>query len=253
MSLLYQNNFQSFAIGANPPYGALVSYSGAVSKIVADSIGLFGQTQSLQLTSTTRLAYPSSSSPGASFQQASVYQYIKIQAGIDEQGSILAFGNASSGGIVDFTLSGIRILADGTLGIVGDFSNTFAANTKVSDFSLLCEKWYLIRTDISFGTDLSNKLEVTCKVYVNGVVRASIPLTSTSISVASLPSTYWNYLKIGGSGLSINYGGLSIYDTIQADDFFPNPGTPSARVNQGVIELIKRRVLPASNTRIYEA
>lgn len=257
MSLLYQNNFQSYAAGTNPPYGDLVTYSGVIAdEVVADSAGLFGQTKSLSLAPTEFLSYPTVPfSGGPWYQQCTVYQSLKINQYQDEQGTLVQWRNAY-GAISDQALSGIRILTDGTIAIVAEFTSSFSPNSAVSDFSFLCEKWYLVRTDISFGTTVSGKLSViSCKVWVNGVVVVQIGLTATTISLTPFDSPYWNFMIFGGGGVGYKTGGISIYDAIPVDTFYPNPGTPKARINQGVIELIRRRTLPATsgNTRIYEA
>lgn len=255
MSLLYGNDFQSFSVGDDPPYGDLVRYTGVIDiKVVADSTGLFGQAKSISLPASNALAFPNPiyDGTGAFYQQSSVYQYIKLGNSTDVRGTLIAFGNAHNS-IFNNILCGVRILTDGTLGIVADFSSAFTVNTKVSDYSLLCEKWYLVRTDVEFGSALGFITVLSCKVYVNGVSVVNIGTTTTTLAVADFTHLYFNNFTLFGAGANIRMGGLWIYDDIQSSTFYPNPTTPSARLNQGVIELIKKKTLPLGNTRIYEA
>jgi len=56
MALLYQDDFQSYAVGDPPPYGDLVFLGGVVpASIIADPLGLFGQTKSLSLAANETL------------------------------------------------------------------------------------------------------------------------------------------------------------------------------------------------------
>lgn len=260
MGLIYQDNFQSYSLGANPPYGDLEFYAsgGVSSTVVADPAGLFGQTQSINLPADTTLILPAPvfDNTGPFYQQASVFQYIKLLNTTDVRGVLVTFANAHTnifGGQFVTVLSGVRILSDGTLAIVADLNGPFAPNTVVSDYSLLCSKWYLIRTDISFGSNLGNLQVLSCKVYVNGVVVVQCGITNTANALSEYSSLYFNDFQFLGAGQTLLMGGTSVYDTIQASNFYPNPATPSARLNQGIIELIKKRALPPSNTRIYEA
>ena len=256
MALLYGDNFQSYAAGTNPPYGSLVYFSGVTPIVIfADPAGLFGQSKSLFIPPNNFLALPDPiyDGTGAFYQQCSIYQYIKLNNTTDERGAIFTFSNAHGG--TNEAISGIRILSDGTLGIVGTFSSAFSPNSAVSDYSLLCNKWYLIRVDISFGSNAGFVEVLSCKVYINGVVVVQVSNIVTGIVLAHFTHLYFNNILFCGSGNGLNLGGLWVYDTIQSDTFFPNPGTPFARLNQGVIELIKKRAVRTggNNTRIYEA
>src|SRR5579859_6907352 len=158
MALLYGDNFQSYAVGATPPYGALVTYSGVLgSSIQADSAGLFGQTQSASFPSSEKLAFPNPVYDGSGpfYQQSTIYEYIKLNNYYDEQGEIISFNNAHIPGTFVDNLLGIRIMSDGTIAIVPHNVSAFSAAASVSDYSLLTKKWYLLRIDVTFGMNLT--------------------------------------------------------------------------------------------------
>jgi hypothetical protein len=264
MAILTDNNFQSYGIGAVPPFGDFAQASGSAvpSPISAIVGGVYGDTQAVSQPS---LEYPilpnitlAQAQAGVSYQtlgvpnysQFTVFQSVFITTGTNEGGDILAFFSDLNP-FVETGIAAIRVLPDGTIAIVCPAGSGFSLPSAVSDFSLLTNKWYTIQTNVRFYTGAGGLLAIDCQVAVSGQVVVSfngIGFEPGSRLVSTLPAVYANAIRILTLGAGSYLGRTTIYDTIQAIGAVPHPGSPVAFVSQGVIELIKSLSAPPALT-----
>jgi|ERR1019366_1937291 hypothetical protein len=248
MSVLIDDDFQSYSVGAIAPFGPYASGGSleargvVAANIVNTPVGVFGDVQSLNLPAVVCLQFPSATVPNTTpfYQQFSVYQAFNIDSanGVSENGVVMGFGNynqPSSGS----SLATLKILGDGTLALTNE-NQLFVYG--VSDFSLLVAQWYFFRIDISFSTLGNGNVGYTCTWYVDGIARLSATNVDTFIAASGFAHLYVNAIFLGGAGLGTFIGRTTVYDTIQAAGFYPHPGSPVAKVTQGVIELITSTV-----------
>lgn len=245
MAILIDDDFQSYTVGQGPPFGPYVSGGSlegigvVAATIVNTPLGVFGDVKSLNTPAINCLQFPNATTPNTApfYQQFTVYRAFNIafSNGVSENGIVMGFGNynqPSSGA----SLATLKILSDGSLAFTNENQGFFFA---VSDFSLLTAQWYFFRIDIAFSTLGNGNVGYTATWYVDGIARLSVTNNDTFIPASGFsPHLYVNAIFIGGVGGGCYNGRLTIYDTIQAPGFYPNPGTPVAKVTQGVIELI---------------
>lgn len=250
MAVLIDEDFQSYAVAAAPPYGpyasggSLVLTGVAIPRITATPVGVFGDTKSLDTPPFTCLQFPSNPTTNlqAYYQQFTVYQAFQIASsnGLSENGLVMAFCNYDQPVGASAAIATLKILGDGTLGFCNEGQTAFFA---VSDFSLLVGQWYFFRVDISFSILGSGHFAYTCTWYVDGIARLTATVDTGVASGGGFAGhAYCNALIFGGVGGGVYMGRLTVYDAIQAAGFYPHPGTPVARVTQGVIELITSTV-----------
>lgn len=249
MAVLIDDDFQSYTVGANPPFGPYASGGSLAAigvnpvTIVNTPVGVFGDVKSANVPAVRSLQFPSASVQNTApfYQQFSVFQAYQIGSanGTSENGTIFGFGNHNEP-FYQSALATLKILADGTLAFTDETGTTFFA---ISDFSLLIGQWYFFRVDISFGVLGNGHFSYTCTWYVDGIARLSITNIDTQIPSSGFsPFFYVNAIILGGAGGGSNIGRTTVYDTIQAAGFYPHPGSPVAKVTQGVIELITSTV-----------
>lgn len=248
MSILLDDDFQSYAVGANPPYGNLYTGNIVAPIIVNSPLGVYGDAKSVQMPSLNgALFWPcpplSINNSFPAYTEFMIIQAIFVQQdNASSLGPLLVF-NSYLNPFNGFSLAAIQLYADGTIGICGEFFSLGQIPEAISDFSLLQGKWYLIQTNIRFGAS-AGVVTIDAEVGVNGVSVVSFSgLTTTPIS--GLPATYVNAIQLGGAGGGMFMGRTTFYDTVQPMGTFPHPGTPESRVSQGVIELI---LSPTLNT-----
>ncbi len=269
MAILFDDDFQSYALAQTPPYAAstgkvVQAAESAVAAFIANTIpGIWGDAKSVNLASNSFLQFPelpnitlAQALAGVTYtslgvpvyNQFSVYQAVWVGTSINEQGSLIQFMSAANpfsgvGG------TAIRILPDGTLAIVCPNGSAFSLPLlgAVSERSLLTNQWNFIQTNIAFS-NVGGLVHLDCDVAVNGQIYVSFHGTTTQ-TVASLPAVYCNKVLLGGAGGSgIFLGRTTIYDTVQTIGNTPHPGVPNALVSQGVIELIKAPSAPPALT-----
>ena len=241
MSLLYDDDFQSYAVGAFPPYGNLFNIAIIAPKI-ANSVppgGVFGAAKYVNMASLPSLIWPTTTPSTAlpAYSEFSVFQHVLILGGqgSDEQGAILQF-NCNLSPFAGISLAALRVLSDGTLAFTAPQSSAFSPNQFVSNDSILVNAWYSIQTNVRFfaaGAFVGVDVEVA--INNKSVFAGSFVTTQT---VASLPALFVNNLIFGGLGGGCAYGRITVSDTILPIGADPHAGTPDVRVTQGAIELI---------------
>ncbi len=258
MAILADDDFQSYALGLNPPFTSYQNYNTAgVTEVVNTLTGIYGDAKSLAMrvagvqypilptiTLAQALAGDTYTSRGVpSYSETSVFWGLLIAAGgTDEQGSILLI-NYNVNPFAGNTLLTVEVLNDGTLSFVSP-----NARWAVSDFSLLSGTLYFLQLNVAFTTD-GGFIRVTASLAVDGLVVISGSF-KTAIGTGGFPSLYWNNIVFAGAGGGGGYIWRStIYDTQQAIGSVPHPGSPEARISEGVIEL----VLSPEEWRVYEA
>lgn len=249
MAILADDDFQSYPLGANPAY---VSYANAsvagFATIVNTPVGIFGDTKSLamgagavqypQLPSITLaqalagVTYANSGVPA--YQNLTLFFGHRISGtgGTDQFGFLLQLNNNINPYQGD-TILRLDVNADGTLSFVSP-----DGRWATSDFALLTDNWNFFQVNLAFSTS-GGFIAINATVAVNGQVVLSGTHTTNRVA-AAYPNLYINNLiwgPVGGGGGYL--ARTTIYDTIQSIGAMPHPGSPSAFVSQGVIELIK--------------
>lgn len=250
MALLYNDDFQSYAIGQIPPYANLQNASVAGTPIIVAG-GAYGDAQSLSMPANTGVTYPilpnitlAQALAGVTYASLGVPSYSGLSTSFylnlhnfpDLQGEIISVhsdANPFSGGAI----AAVRIMTDGSIAIVAPSTSAFATPQAISDFSLRPLAAYWFQVDMQFGGS-GSFMTATMTVTVNGISVVSSTWTTTQ-ALASLPVTYWNRVTFAGAGNGYTMGRLVIYDTPQTIPSWTSPGTPVALVDQGVIELVK--------------
>jgi hypothetical protein len=248
MPVLIDDDFQTYSVGANAPFGPYASGGslagiGVVAAVVVNTpVGVFGDVKSVKTPAVQCLQFPSASVQNTApyYQQFSVYQAFQIGSanGTSENGVVLSFQNLNQP-FSGAALATLKIFGDGTLAFTTENELYCYA---VSDFSLLIGQWYFFRIDISFSVLGSGNFGYTCTWYVDGIAQLSVTNNDTGIASAGFPYSYVNAIVMGGAGGGGYIGRTTVYSTIQAAGFYPHPGSPVARVTQGVIELMTSTV-----------
>lgn len=256
MALLYDENFQSYAIGAVPPYAnfqsaALIGH--LVSPVIAAGGG-YGDSKDLNLDPNAGVIYPilppnSAFAPGdtysslgvPAYSNLSISMYINQAVNADQQGQIItvhSFKNPNA----SQAIAAIRILTDGTIAITAPASSAFSPAQAVSDFALHTNTIYWLQANFSFGAS-GLYMTANITVAINGIPVVSSSWTTTEplvfIDTYGYSGNFWNGVSISGSSIGMDIGRVTIYNSLQAIPSYEHPGTPVALVDQGVIELIK--------------
>lgn len=249
MAILADDDFQSYPLGPNP---AFVSYQNASSAgsttVVNTPAGIYGDIQTLaieagavqfpQLPSITLaqalagVTYANSGVPTYTNMTLFFGTQIAGSGGTDEQGFLLQLNN-NVNPFQGSTVLRVDINTDGTVSLLSN-----GVRWATSDFSLLTDKWYWFQVNAAFSTS-GSFIAVNVTLAVNGQTILTGSQVTTA-NIGSFPSLYVNNIiwgPVGGGGGYLSR--TTIYDTIQSIGDVPHPGSPSAFVTQGVIELIK--------------
>ena len=241
MALLLDEDFQSYAIGQQPPYANLQAANPAAGKGSIQLGGPYGDPQSFAAGSTVGVTYPLL--PGGSYIPfVPVYTGLgasfafKINNTEDPQGEIITVNSSPNSSAVQH-VAAVRILTDGSVAIVSPAGSAFSVPQAISDYTLHTEVWYWMQVNMQFGSSGGN-LTADITVAINGIpIVSSSWNTNTPIGVFSVH--YWNNIDFKAGGQGYEFGRLTLYDTPQTIPSYTHPGSPEARVSQGVIELIK--------------
>lgn len=258
MGLLYDDNFQSYSIGQHPPYTDLQNATIAGAPFIQAGGG-YDDPQCLFSPSNEGVVYPilpfislPDAEAGVTYESLGVptYQalsasfYLKLFNTADPQGEIFTV-NSSPNPYAVTHIAAVRILTDGTIAIVATAGSAFAIPQAISDYALHTNATYWFQINMQFGTGGDGNMTAVMTVAVNG-----LPIVSsnwnTGFPVSALAVAYWNNVQFSGAGLGVQIGRLTIYDTPQTIPSYAHPGSPVARVNQGVIELIKSQIFGAT-------
>jgi hypothetical protein len=240
MAILYDEDFQSYALGQQPPYANFQNGTAAGKPfIVAD--GPYGDPQCLFCPANVGVTYPIL--PGGPYIPfVPVYTgfsasfAFKMSNTADPQGEIMTVNSSPNSTSVQH-VAAVRILTDGSIAIVAPAGSAFSVPQAISNYALHTETWYWMQVNMQFGSS-GGTLTADITVAINGIpIVSSSWNTGTLIGVFSVH--YWNNIQIGGGGDGYRIGRFTLYDTPQTIPSYAHPGSPEALVNQGVIELIK--------------
>jgi Putative Ig domain len=236
VSIVLDDDFQSYAIGQHTPYGLIEGIGVNPATIVAG--GIFSDSQSVSVPAVQTLEWPTTvHTPfDTYFQQATIICGLQITTlGVSSNGELWQLRASHADGIGDTAVLTLKVMADGCLAFTNE-NQLFVF--KISDFSLLSNQWYWLQINVSFSA-ISGTLVYTCDVAINGQVVLSVVDNNTFLPITNYPTAGFNYWINGGCGNGNLLARLTMYDTIQPIGTSPHPGaTPAARINQGLIELI---------------
>lgn len=232
MATLYDDNFQSYSVGAVPPFGNLKQSSGSCN--IQNAIpGPYSDTQNVNMPGAGNLLqFPNLPMPATFYSEFSVFMaWYQRPANIDFSGALMAFVS-SPNDFTGLTMINLVVNSDGTLAMNGESAGVVCCSAKAIKFS----EWNFLQANIAFSTNGGGFLVYTGEIGLNEESIASGTLASVRLS-ASLPGLYCDHIDFSILTVGGNMGRLTIYDTIQAIGTDPHPGTPSGRVSQGVIEV----------------
>jgi hypothetical protein len=233
--IVLDDDFQSYALGQFPPYGPIVKIG--VTNATINAGGIFGDTQAVGLPPFQCLQWPGAVHGPLDhyYQQASIIFGFQVTASdLSENGELIQLHANQNGGFDNAVLT-LKVLNDGTLAFTTENQlNIFA----VSDFSLLTNQWYWFQLDVAFAA-IAGDLVYTAQVSINGLTVLSVTNLHTGLFSTNYPTPGFNFWVLSGCGLGNALTRITMYDTIQPVGTAPHPGgTPAARLNQGLIELI---------------
>jgi hypothetical protein len=235
MGIVLDDDFQSYALGQNPPYGPIVKIGVTNAAIAAG--GIFGDTQSVALPAFQCLQWPGAAHSPLDhyYQQSTIIFGFQVTAADTSQNGELIQLHANQNGGFDNAVLTLKVMNDGTLAFTTENQlNIFA----ISDFSLLTNQWYWFQLNVAFAA-IAGALVYTAQVAINGQVVLSVTNLNTGLLSALYPTPGFNYWVLSGCGLGNALARITMYDAIQPVGTAPHPGgTPAARINQGLIELI---------------
>lgn len=236
MGLVLYEDFQSFSVGDPGPYGALTVAPGAIAVAISNTAGadgtqgpygkaryLFGQAGTVYFDDAT--------------SRANLSIFVAFRPpGLPDLGNLLELNTFVPGGFGQIQVFALTIAPDSTL-VPLYRANPIGAP---GDFVFSTGNWTYIQLNIAFaaiagpGTPFS----ITWDVWIDG--KADISGTFNSPGLGPNLGAV-DQIFFGGYGPGLNgcqFGEISIYDTIQAKPFFPNPGTSLARSTNQVIEVM---------------
>lgn len=223
MAAILDDDFQSYTIGDVLPLGSFTNAGAIIDTIVAG--GPSGTTKCFRLFGAAQYDHLTGIS-GFS-------QFIAVNA--SAASGVVAFVNGPNSFNQFHTLVSIRIEADGTVSIVdpdgkvkNSFDNTCPFNT-----------WNFFQINVTLTSEFNIPLgvftvNIDVVVALNGVSivgfsrLSSIPTANLMGSTAAV-----NIFQMNGDALFDAY----TLDGLQPIVTYPHPGTPTCRINQGVIEL----------------
>lgn len=220
------DDFQSYPIGTGLPFGAWTG-NGSV-QIVAG--GPDGTDRNLQVglgVAEYVRGYLSS------FSQ---FTALRLVGPLPFSGSSFSFANGPNGTGHTFTLMRIKIETDSTLSCYCDINGQLLGNS--GDFTVPFNTWNFIQTNVVFSDVLNVSVGVLCinivaHIAVNGVEVLSFNvLTDVPVGQLANGTSEVNQFELTGG----NFDAYTL-DTVQPIVTYPHPGTPSAIVNQGAIEI----------------
>ncbi len=242
MAIIIDDDFQSYTVGAVPPYGTLLrnTITGGFNTTIDNTVpGPFSDTQNVAMGPSKGLLWPVNNTftpPIPEYTEFTIisYNYI-LPVSNNEQGELFFFFSLQPNFFGKQVLA-IGVYSDGTIGIETPFGGSGQIPVKISDFSLLTGQSYKFQVNISFS-DVGGDVWANVEIAVNDISILSW-FGSTTFATTDLPATYINALGFMGNSGGSQLGRLTVYDTIQPIGTVPHPGTPEARVSQAVIELI---------------
>lgn len=251
MAIILDDDFQSYSVGATPPFGNLCQLISSVPVVENTEPGLFGDSKYLRMPAVQSLIWPiqTPSISLAAYTELSIFLGVRyLGTGTSQNGILFEFDcNLSTfvGNICGFIIIG----QDGTWGTSLDGS------VSVSNFSMLQQKWYWVQINVFWSAGTGGKLVMNTVIAVNGITVLTTSNQANSVLVSDLAALYVNNFRFGGLGGGSQVGRMTIYDHIQTIGFAPHAGSPIGKVSQGLIELIKQPgSTPSSGgSRIYEA
>ena len=214
MALLYDENFQSYALGQIPPYA---DFQKEGLNAIIRAGGGYGDTQDCGLDPNAGIVYPilppnSAFTPTLNtysklgvpaYTNFSISMYINQASNADQQGQFLTIqARRDANGGQD--LAAIRLLTDGTLAIVSPAGSAFSVPQAISDFSLHTNTVYWLQVNASFGAS-GGFMTANITVAVNGIPVVSFSWTTgeplSSIEPYGYSGNFWNTVKLSGAGI----------------------------------------------------
>lgn len=235
------DSFESYSIGATPPFGVWTSPAPAQCVITTGGMntGVGTSSRSLLITQGS-LIYDSNPSFHTS---ASVFMSFfadtnKIQSG--ESIPIFKFTNGPSGLGSFFDLMSVQMENDTTISCYHNLDligNSIDAQAKLRTWNFMQINLTVSNTVVSSST----QVHVVTEIGLNGTSILSKAF-DTGQQVSSLLGTTAQFNIFNPSSTLLQYDNIT-FDTLQAIMAHPHPGTPHARASQGVAEL---PLLPSS-------
>lgn len=242
---IYDDDFQSYSIGANVPFGSWKLFPSAfTAQIQAGGSGVPGTDRNLGIFLGSVILDPAVAGYQTSFTQ---FLAFKLSPGFTNGLQIMAFGNGPIGG-PSFTLLEIRVEVDSTITIVDSTGAAILANS--GDKWLQPNIWHFLQVNVTVSDILvgSTKfVQAAFELGLNGTSIISFTKTLTTVATALFTGTSAinQFILSGG-----NYGAYTLQGLVGVPTY-PHGGSPKARINQAAAEVNE---LPSSGkVRVIQA
>lgn len=220
MGIIYQDYFESYVLGQAPPYGNLKNVP--FTSCIINSGGVNG----------SKFAQGP-----VRYDDGNFYGSFTVQQAFNDAAPV--FGNPVLNALVLTTTGNtpglVRVMTepDGTLSVFT--GGTLLSGTRIGNsgnVSILHNKWFILQTNVVL-TDVSGTVHVAVDVALDGIVIISCS-ASTGVATASL-----------AAGATIRFVDLDTWTddftfaTLQPIPTYLNPGTPTIRNSQSIVEVAK--------------
>lgn len=231
MAIIYDDNFQSYAIGTNLPFGSWIG-SGNTAQIQSGGSIIPGTDRHFTLATANAEVNPT-----VTGFQTSISEFVGLFMTHPPSGgaSSLRFQNGTNTNPNNnTTLLTLTIEQDSTI-TARDGQGVIIKNTQ--DAWFVFGSWNFIQVNVTFADVLVsgvNHVGITLELGLNGVSVMSATVTTGILSSGLVGGTAAaNRFQLVGDG---NFAAYTL-TTLQAIDTYPHPGTPSALTNHAAIEL----------------
>jgi len=258
---IYYQNFETFAVGAIPPYGSLTGNANNAT-IVADNYLETGSRAAQTANNFSSLTY----SDGSLYTSATLYVAWKHSEANNQ--TFLQYENGTAGSGFPNILTIVQE-PDNSISVKVDNNGTFAGNSGDHITNLNIWHWLQVNTTFSAipivsGTTTTTKLGVAVEIGLDGTSILNTGTTTTNRNVSSMNSGTAQFDRIVLLNNSI-WDEFS-FDVLQTMNTYPNPGVPAMRATTALIEpleLVDSAAIRAStgliellisnkNKRVYE-
>lgn len=226
MSVIYYQNFESFSLGAAPPYGSFTGNANNAT-IIADNYLTSGSRACQTQANFSNITYYD----GALYTSATMYVAWKPRE--VNNGASIEYWNGT--GINFPNLITFSQEFDNTLSIWADNHGTFVANSGDVSYSLNQWNWFQINTtflSISVGTG-APVLGIAYEMGLNGTsIMVGTVTTGKFISGMISGTPQFDRIVLENSNVWDEF----TLSTLTSINTYPNPGTPAVRATTALIE-----------------
>lgn len=222
---IYDDDFQSYSLGASVPFGSWQLETAITNVIVAGNCPT-GMTKSFRLFGGVVL---DPTIPGYITSFTTFVALFKQQ-----RGNVLVFSNGPNLTGHTFEILAIRIETDSTVTVSGPQTEVLA-NSKDAWFDYNSVNFLQVNVTLSdVMVSGVNHIHIACKIALNGVKIIDFSTTTTT-AVTDLANATSEVNRFELQAAECYYSAYTL-DTLQAIVSYPHPGSPQALVYLAAVE-----------------